>query len=197
MKELIDFIGNHVFASIVGTFGVISYGLGIAEQAQAITTRFKAWQLQALGAGFFFISVVMVLVSYDQERRVEPAVVQASPAKVQNAATSDPDVLPGKIASEYVALMSRAHTSLQEQRFLKAYVGKHMDVSLELASLERRGEVLRGQFRAGRNADVFVEFSPDWEDYLLSKNVGDTISFRVKILGDEASGYGLGEASPL
>ncbi|MGV7122279.1 hypothetical protein [Sphingopyxis sp. 550A] len=80
---------------------------------------------------------------------------------------------------------------------MKAYAGKHMDVSLELASLERRGKVLRGQFRAGQNADVFVEFSPDWEDYLLSKNVGDTIRFRVKILGDEALGYGLGEASPL
>lgn len=139
----------------------------------------------------------MVLVSYDQERPVEPAVVQTSSTKVPNTATPEPNVLPGNIASEYVALMSRAHTSLQEQRFLKAYVGKHMDVSLELASLERRGEVLRGQFRAGRNSDVFVEFSPDWEDCLLSKNVGDTISFRVKILGEEASGYGLGEASPL
>src|SRR3546814_18519159 len=53
----------------VGAFSVISYGLGIAEQAQAITIRFKAWQLQALGAAFFFIAVVMVLVSYDQERR--------------------------------------------------------------------------------------------------------------------------------
>ncbi|MGV7122280.1 hypothetical protein [Sphingopyxis sp. 550A] len=114
MKELIDFIGNHVFASIVGTFGMVSYGLGIAEQAQAITTRFKVWQLQALGAGFFFMSVVMVLVSYDHERPVEPAVVQADPAKVQNVATPDPNVLPGNIASEYVALMSRAHTSLQE-----------------------------------------------------------------------------------
>src|SRR3546814_8355389 len=69
MGELVNCLGNHGLASIVGAFSVISYGLGIAEQAQAITIRFKAWQLQALGAAFFFIAVVMVLVSYDQERR--------------------------------------------------------------------------------------------------------------------------------
>src|SRR3546814_1366297 len=116
MGELFNFLGNHVLASIVGAFSVISYGLGIAEQAQAITIRFKAWQLQALGAAFFFIAVVMVLVSYDQERRATPAVVQAISSKGLNDATPDPKVLPANIAAEYAAMMSRGHTDLQEQR---------------------------------------------------------------------------------
>src|SRR3546814_19903063 len=83
-------------------------------------------------------------------------------------------------------MMSRGHTDLQEQRFLKTYVGKHIDLSLTLASLERRGDVLRGQFFAGRNPGVFATFSPEWEEYLLSKNVGDTINFRAKVLGDRS-----------
>src|SRR3546814_20663580 len=125
MGELFNFLGNHVLASIVGAFSVISYGLGIAEQAQAITIRFKAWQLQALGAAFFFIAVVMVLVSYDQERRATPSVVQAISSKGLNDETPDPKVLPANTAAEYSAMLSRGHTNLQKQRLLKTYAGTH------------------------------------------------------------------------
>src|SRR3546814_1419057 len=84
----------------------------------------------------------MVLVSYDQERRATPAVVQAISSKGLNDATPDPKVLPANIAAEYAAMMSRGHTDLQEQRFLKTYVGKHIDLSLTLArSAEHTSEL--------------------------------------------------------
>src|SRR3546814_12006673 len=110
MGELFNFLGNHVLASIVGAFSVISYGLGIAEQAQAITIRFKAWQLQALGAAFFFFAVAMVLVSYDQERSATPAVVQAISPNGLNAAPPDPTGLPANTAAETAAMLSRRLT---------------------------------------------------------------------------------------
>ncbi|QCB56308.1 hypothetical protein E5675_18985 [Sphingopyxis sp. PAMC25046] len=192
---IFDFLGNHILASIVGAFGVITYGLGIAEQAQAIVTRFKAWQLQALGAAFFAVAVVMVLVDFEQTR--SGGVAHSAPVLPSVEGSPNPNVLPANISAEYEQLMSGPHTELQEQRFLKTYSGKHLELTLKLVTIRQEGSGLRGQFYAGGNPGVFATFAPEWKEYLLSKNVGDMIRFRAKIIGDEASGYALGEASPI
>lgn len=197
MGDLFDFLGRHVVASIVGAVGLISYGLGVAEQAQALATRFKAWQLQALGAVFFFVAVVMVLVSYDAERR-EPSSVSKSPLAETLSSSPTPGVLPESISAEYFQLMAGKPTDLQVQRFLKSHAGKFIDLSLPLAALDDGGSSgLRGQFYADDQPSVFVTFSPEWGDYLQGKNVGDTIRFRAKIISERETRYALGEARPL
>lgn len=205
MGELVAFLWEHVVVSIVLAFSVMSAALGFAEQAQAITTRFKAWQLQALGMGFFFIAVVLVLVSYGKERARAPAIERADTMNIPQhsrkillpASSPDPNILPENIAVEYVALVSQRGTTLHEQIFLEKYAGKYMDLSLKLASMERTEDHVKAQFYAGQNPDVFATFSSKWELYLASKNVGDIIYFRAKILDAGGSRYQLGEARPL
>lgn len=200
MGGFLEFVGNHIVASILGAIGVISYALGIAEQAQAIATRFKAWQLQALGAGFFFIAVVMVLVSFHDRQEAtivedtRPAVAAQTPPEVP--ASLDPNVLPASVAQSYIDLMASDHTDLQEQRFLAPYEGKIIVLDLELASLSRQGARFMGQFRAGRNAEVFAYFSREWAEHLATRNVGESVRFQAKIIQQDGD-YILADAKPL
>jgi len=198
MADYVQFLGNHVFASILGAIGVILYALGIAEQANVIATKFRAWHFQALGMGFFFIFITMVQVSYDTKRRtIENATPTVSPANVSIQANSDPSILPMDIAAHYVELVSSGKTDFQIQRFLKDYEGKYLDLSLEMASLDQDKRGLRGQFYAGSSPTVFATFKPEWADHLEGKNVGDVIAFRAKIIRNSAARYELGEAKPL
>ncbi|GEM_PF-2275796 len=191
MGEFLDFVSRHVFASIVGAAGMALTLIGFAEQAEKIATGWKAWQLQALGAALFFISVIMVLVSYDSERA---DVASADVTHPITATAAEPAAM-GLLEREYLSLMSGKHTKLQEQKFLRTYVGKEMELSLELASID--GYLLTGQFLAGDNADVFVSFSREWADYLANKNVGDKIRFRATIMKERENYYSLGKAKPL
>jgi hypothetical protein len=89
MGELFRFLGRHVVASLFGAAGVILLTLGYADQAEAIATRFAPWQFQALGAAFFVIFVVMVLVSYDRKHLVEAGAPERSVPPARG--TPDPE----------------------------------------------------------------------------------------------------------
>ncbi|MXP08687.1 hypothetical protein [Pseudoblastomonas halimionae] len=180
---MLQFLANHVWASIIGAVGLVFSALGFASQAHAIATRFKAWQFQALGAALFFVAVIMVLVSYDQGQSSE---VQRPIPRVSQSAPE----------TAYVELIAKRGTRLQQQAFLKQHVGETFDLSLKLASMEPSGSVIRGQFYAGGEPNLFVDFSPAWEDYLVRRDAGDTISFRATVLKGPY-GYFLGDAKPL
>lgn len=198
MGDFFGFVSHHVFASILGALGMIFSALGFAEQANAIVTKYKAWQLQALGAALFFIAVITVLVSYDSDRGALPIAAPPGPAaSIAAPVNPDPTVLPSGVAAQYVDMMSRGRTDLQVQRFLSRHDGKSLDLSLKLASLSIRETGLKGQFYAGSNPNVFVTFLPEWADHLEGKNAGDTVTFRAKILHETGTGYWLGEARPL
>jgi len=87
MGELFRFLARHVVASLFGAAGVILLALGYADQAEAIATRFEPWQFQALGAAFFVVFVVMVLVSYDQKQLATPAATPSEDSETEGADT--------------------------------------------------------------------------------------------------------------
>lgn len=220
MGELLGFFGRHIIASLVGTVGVIFYIVGMAEQAEAIATRFKPWHWQSLGAAFFVIFVVLVLLSYDKEHAARVAAVakepmgsaplpvgpmlleapretESLPPPALIAPPRGPEVLPISVSDAYLALFTENATQLRKNRFLREYAGKQLELDLPLVHVERQKSCLRVQFRGdeGGSDSIFVDFPLEWEDHLLEKAVLDQVHFCAKIVEGHNGNYRLQDAA--
>lgn len=201
----------------MGAVSVVLMGLGFAEQANTVVTRFEPWQLQALGATLFVIAVVRVLVRYDKEhsqRRAvgaplakPPTVAVAPPQNTFVAPTSwvegkpDPSILPPNIVDEYIALILSDPTELQQRRMMQPYDGKWIVLELTLLSTHQQdGELqtlMRYQNDGGVSEMVWVHFDMAWEDYIHGVKKGGKIRFKGKVHVGKRGNPRFVEAVPL
>lgn len=140
----------------------------------------------------FVVAVVKVLMSFDKEHQLrlsaappadEPTIAASTGAA---ASRNDPSVLPKNISAEYVEMKSGGCTEIQEMRFLRQYVGKWMELDLQVISLSDEGTWLRAicwpkAKATRREAAVVVYFERKWEDHLQHLKKGDTVRVRTKI----------------
>jgi hypothetical protein len=205
MGELSAFFGRHVGPSLLGALGIILAALGFAEQADTIVTRFEPWQLQAVGALFFVIFVVKVLISYDGEHVARGLGQDGASAQIPKAHISspsvevaagdpelvvDPTILPADVAREYLDLLMARPTELQKRRMLLPYNGKWMLLTLTLGSIARRNSKLRAfvRHKAGDQQSEFIVayFDLVWEDHLHNLATGTLIRFKGRVsVGEE------------
>lgn len=108
------------------------------------------------------------------------------PKLIHHATKSpNPSVLPESIVKQYMVLKISSHTKIQEQQFLKPYVGKWMELELELASLENsRGKLEALLFykeKQKQSSAFWAHFDEQWEDHFHQISAGDKVRFKGKI----------------
>jgi hypothetical protein len=146
------FLGRHLWAAVGGAIGLMFLAAGYADEGLKLWAIVQPWQLQALGATFFVIAIIMILYQWDQERlktSIDSAVPIAAPlpSPPSNALAPPPKTkpvsapVPAPISStenrvilgpnltpEVLMRLCVGKTQVQAQRAIQLYIGKWMKV---------------------------------------------------------------------
>jgi hypothetical protein len=98
------------------------------------------------------------------------------------------DILPEQVSRDYLSLKLADCTDIQEARFLRQYMGKWIDLELQLFGLTGGEDTIRAQLYPVdadkppyAHSPIFVYFDDKWEDHLQHLKMGDMLKFRAKI----------------
>jgi hypothetical protein len=178
----VGFLGRHVFASIVGTTGILLLAIGYAQEADAIMTSFQPWAWQATGAAFFVIAVVMLLFRYDQQQSdrapvpsvaKEPKAPPPPPTAKQRPSTkpvrSDLPKLSGRtyvgdgIDLDYLTSLCTDKTTHQAQQIVKPFIGKWIRISAKFDDLRMVSSDLAQVSVGPRDVFTLLYFRNDFD----------------------------------
>jgi hypothetical protein len=90
--------------------------------------------------------------------------------------------------------MAAEHTDLQEQEFLRQYVGKNIALKLKLVSATVSRDDVLVQFGAGRNATVFARFDRSFAIHIAEIKPKTEVTFVATVVDLGQGEYGLGDA---
>lgn len=142
------FLGRNAGATVVGSVGIVLAALGFLDQAGDIVTSFAPWELQALGAAIFVVSVVMILYRYDQAHQAREETPSLAP-KVELApldyasnppALAAPDsqgraVVGASVTPEYLMGLFKGQTHAQALKLIEAYLGRWIQTTLTVSNV--------------------------------------------------------------